>query len=317
MAKRSRSKTRTSASDAAEGAVGPRQPCPCGSGRRYQHCHGAADGGAQVYVARPFEGLPGERDVVALRELVPSATAPLTVEGTDRKVTLCTLLPMAAPAMVRDTGEVWLGLQVQHQFGDPSRDLAAVLTSALGAADDGVDPGIVGLTAPPGPGPRQQDLVTNDRLDITVHDGFGFWVADAPDDPATSAALEQANAAASPSSRLTSVEAAYWTNVGTKEHLRWVMPQPEGELLDALARLHAAGRDKVAEESRLVGMFRAHGLLVPVWDLPVGTGAEALEEPADAFAEALGEALADGSPLTAEERAARAGLANRQVTLRS
>jgi hypothetical protein len=318
MAKKSRTKHRQ-ATPRAEGQVGPRQPCPCGSGRRYKNCHGS-DGG-EVYVARPFEGLPWECDLVALRELVPSATAPLDVEETanisGREVTLCTLLPMAAPAMVREAGDIWLGLQVQHQFGDPSRDLAAVLTNAIGAADEGREPGIVGLTDPPGPGPRLQDLVTNDRLDITVHDGFGFWIADAPDDAATNAALEQANAAASPSARLTSVEAAYWTNVGTKEHLRWVMPQPEAELLDALARLHAAGRDKIADESRLVGMFRAHGLLVPVWDLPVGTGPEALEEPADAFAAALGEALADESPLTSEERAARAGLANRQVTLRS
>jgi hypothetical protein len=95
------------------------------------------------------------------------------------------------------------------------------------------------------------------------------------------------------------------------------MPQPESELLDALARLHAAGRDKIAEESRLVGMFRAHGLLVPVWDLPVGTGPEALEESADRFSADLAEAVADTSPLSGEERSARAGLANRQVTLRN
>ncbi len=316
MAKKSRTKHRQQSTPRAEGEVGPRQPCPCGSGRRYKNCHGSADGAA-VYVSRPFEGLAWECDLVALRELVPSATAPISVDGTERQVTLCTLLPMAAPAMVRDDGDVWLGLQVQHQFGDPSRDLAAVLTNALGAAEEGRGAGIVGLTDPPGPGPRLQDLVTNDTLDVTVHDGFGFWVADAEADPATAAALEQANAAASPSARLTSVEAAYWTNVGTKEHLRWVMPQPESQLLDALARLHAAGRDRVAPESRLVGMFRAHGLLVPVWDLPVGTGAEALEEPADAFAVALAEALGDDSPLSSEERAARAGLANRQVTLRN
>ncbi len=153
---------------------------------------------------------------------------------------------------------------------------------------------------------------------MTVHDGFGFWVEDSADDPATAAALEQANTAAAPSARLTAVEAAYWTDVGTKEHLRWVMPEPEAELLDALARLHAAGRDRLlAEDSRLVGMFRAHGLLVPVWDLPVGTGPEALEEPAERFAADLAEALADDAPLTQEQRAARAGLANRQVTLRS
>ena len=50
------------------------------------------------------------------------------------------------------------------------------------------------------------------------------------------AALEQANGGVTPTSRLTSVEAAYWTNVGTKEHLRWVMPHPEDELLDAVVQ---------------------------------------------------------------------------------
>ena len=129
------------------------------------------------------------------------------------------------------------------------------------------------------------------------------------------AALEQANGGVMPTTRLASVEAAYWTNVGTKEHLRWVMPHPEDALLDALARLHAAGRDSVAEGSRFVGMFRAHGLLAPVWDLPLGTGADVLEEPAARFAADLEEALAGGE-LTTAERSARAGLANRQVTIR-
>ena len=63
-------------------------------------------------------------------------------------------------------------------------------------------------------------------------------------------------------------------------------------------------------------MFRAHGLLAPVWDLPVGTGAEVLEKPAAAFAADLAEALADTSDLTPEQRSARSGLANRQVTIR-
>jgi len=112
------------------------------------------------------------------------------------------------------------------------------------------------------------------------------------------------------------VESAYWTNVGSKEHLRWVMPEPEDELLDALARRHAAGKDGLVEGSRFVGMFRAHGLLAPVWDLPVGTGPEPLEEPAERFAADLAAALADDSDLTTEERSARSGLANRQVTIR-
>jgi len=315
MGKSSRTRIRRGSAAPSAGDVGPRQPCPCGSGRRYKACHGAEDGGADVYVGRPFDAMPGERDVVAMRELVPAATTPLTLKDpgpSDREVVLCTLLPTAAPAMVRDTGAIWLGLQVQHNFGDPARDLGAVLTKALDA-----EPGIVGLTDPPGPGPRLQDLVTGDSLEVTVHDGFGFWIADVEDQtPALAAALEQANASASPSARLLGVDAAYWTDVSTKEHLRWVLPEPEGDLLDALARLHITGRDVLVPNSRLVGMFRAHGLLVPVWDLAVGTGAEALEEAAVAFRLALDETLATTTALSTEERSARNGLANRQVTIR-
>lgn len=295
------------------GEVGPRQPCPCGSGKRYKACHGAAGGGAPVFVARPFEGLASECDWIALRELVPAATAPLAVRDTDRVVRLCTLLPGATPAMVRESGEVWLGLQVQHQYGDPSRELAAVLDRAL-ARDE---PGAVGLPAHPGEGPRLQDRLEDAPLDITVHDGFDFWVSDVDDpDGSLAAAVEQASGAADPTARLASVDAAWWVDAGTKEHLRWVMPHPEDALLDALARLHAAGRSSLGEGTRLVGMFRSHGLLTPVWDLPVGTGPEAVEDPATEVGEALAEALAADADLTSEERSARAGLANRQVTIR-
>lgn len=312
MAKKSRVKT--SSAPTADG-ISPRAACPCGSGKRYKACHGAPGGGG-VFVARPFEGLPGECDLVAMRELVPSATASLTIKGHgDVPVQLGTVLPLASPAMSRDSGQVWLGLQVQHNFGDVSRDLAAALLSALELREAG-ESGIVGLTTPPEPGPRLQDLVENDSLEVTVHEGFDWWLADVEDTTGLEGALEQANAAANPSARLTSVTAAYWTNVGTKEHLRWVMPEPEDELLTALARLHVSGDDVIVPDSRFVGMFRAHGLLCPVWDVPIGTGAEALEEPAAAFKVALDAALADTSEPSAEVRAARAGLANRQVTIR-
>ncbi len=315
MGKKSRLKARAEATTS-PGEVGPRQPCPCGSGKRYKACHGSPSGAGQTFVSRPFEGLASECDLIALRELVPAATAPLRLADdvdTDRSVQLCTLLPMAAPALVREDGTVWLALQVQHQFGDPSRDLGAVLLKALEA-----EPGsMVGLTEQPGDGPRLQDLLADEPLDITVHDGFEFWIADMDDDNgALSASLESANAAANPTEKLSSVEAAYWTNVGTKEHLRWVMPHDEEKLLSALARLHVQGKDVIADGARLVGMFRVHGVLVPVWDLPVGTGAEVLEEPAAKFARELDEALGNDEPLTAEERAARSGLANRQLTIR-
>ncbi len=306
MAKRSRTKARDRAT--APGEIGPREPCPCGSGKRYKACHGSAGG---AFVARPFAGLAAECELVALREFVPSATAPLHVG--ERTVRLGTLLPGAVPALVRESGEVWLGLQVQHNFGDPSRDLAAVLEKAL-AADE---PGIVGLVDPPGPGSRLQDVVADQRLEITVHPGFEWWLEDLADrDETASAALERANGAVSPTARLESVEAAYWVDAGSKEHLRWVLPHEESALLDALARLHAGGEDRLVEGSKLVGMFRAHGLLVPVWDLPRGTGAAALDEPAAAFGGRLAAVLEEGGDLTADERAARTELANHQVTLR-
>ncbi|WP_278258130.1 DUF5926 family protein [Nocardioides convexus] len=78
MAKKNRSKA--SATETPAGEIGPRQPCPCGSGKRYKACHGAP-GGGQVFVKRPFEGMPSETDVVALRGLVPAATAPLSLTG--------------------------------------------------------------------------------------------------------------------------------------------------------------------------------------------------------------------------------------------
>jgi hypothetical protein len=313
MGKKSRVKARSAvATPRAEGEVGPREPCPCGSGRRYKACHGSPAGAPAAWSARPFAGLAGECDVIAMREFVPSATAPVRVKGSDREVMLCTLLPGATPAMVRESGAIWLGLQVQHAYGDPSRDLGAVLEAALDA-----EPGsLVGLPADPGPGAALQDLIEGE-LEVTVHDGFGFWADDVEDaDGSIAAALEQANAAAAPTTRLPGVEAAYWTSMGAREYLRWVRPEDEDALLDALARLHAAREDHLVEGARLIGMFRAHGVLAPVWELPAGTGHEPLVGPVADFDRRLAETLADPRPLHTAERAARSGLTSRQLTIR-
>lgn len=322
MGKKSRQKARAGGDGPrTPGAVGPRQPCPCGSGRRYKACHGAADGGVDVYVVRTFEGLPGECDLVALREFVPAALAGLRLRddafdgaaaGID--VVATTLLPGLAPAMKRPEGEVRFALQVTHQSGDPSRDLAAAVELGL-RAEPGESvqmSGLVDTTT------RLQAVVDPDQaLDVDVRSGFEFWFDDAdPQDPAVAATLEQVNGQVHPTSRLAAVDAAYWTSVGTKEHLRWVMPHDEDTMLDALARLRAAGADRLGADMRLVGSFRAHGLVVPVWDLPVGTGAGALEEPAAEFGRRLDEALAEDTALTTEQRSARNGLANRQLTIR-
>ena len=113
--------------------VGLREPCPCGSGKRYKACHGKARNRESVaHVARPFEGLASECDWVAFREIVPAATAPLTLkDATDRRVVLTTVLPLAWPALVRDNGDIYLALQVTTGSGDPSRDAADALLRAL------------------------------------------------------------------------------------------------------------------------------------------------------------------------------------------
>jgi hypothetical protein len=267
-------------------------------------------------VARPFEGLAGECDWVALREIVPAATAELTLAGpaAGRSATLATVLPMAWPGLVRQDGEVFVGLQVPGGSGDANRDVAHALERAL-AAEPGTP---IEPTTLPGPGPRLQDLLDGSAaLDVQVHAGFDFWLEGVEDrSPEVVASMERANEAAVPTVRLTSVEAAYWCQIRDRFHLRWVVPHDEDALLDALARLHAVGADAVGEGSRYVGSFRAHGLVVPVWDLPAGTSAESLEEPVDAFAVRLGEALADSSPLDEAGRRARAGLRSRQLTLR-
>ncbi|CAL9493410.1 DUF5926 family protein [Streptomyces sp. enrichment culture] len=298
--------------------VGAREPCPCGSGRRYKACHGRAAAHAVTeLVHRPFEGLSGECDWVALRELVPAATAELTLkdglpEGVP-SVTLATVLPMAWPALRREDGSVLIGLQNDTASGDISRDLADTLQRALEAK-----PGtpVEGRRAPAG-GPRLQDLLDPEApFEPVVHSGFEFWVPDAENaTPDVAASLERANAAAIPTVKLVGVDAAYWCETPEKNHLRWVMPHPEERLLDALARLHAAGRSSLGEGTRLVGSFRAHGLTVPVWDLPSGVGAEDVEKPAAEFGERLAAALATDAPLTPDERRARGGLTNRQVTL--
>ncbi len=268
------------------------------------------------FVQRPFEGMASECDLVAMRELVPAATTKLKLIGeyADRDITVVTVLPLALPCLTRSTGNVLVAMQTQFPAGDASRQLSAALLAAL-AIEPGATP--VSVAIEPST-PKVQDIVDPSvPLEITVHDGFQFWVEN-PDEmtPEIEQSLEQANAAAPPCVRLTSVEGAYWTHERDKAWLRWVLPQDEHALLKAFARLHVAGADNLAEGTRYVGAFRTHGLLAPVWEIPVDTAATELEDPAKAMNERLGEALANDTPLTADERRARDGFVGRQVTIR-
>lgn len=306
------------ATDAAEVPVVPgRQACPCGSGRRYKACHGRERRAADLaLVTRPFESLPGECDWVAMREIVPAATASVrtTPEFGGHDVTVATVLPMAWPALRRADGAILVGLQTTGGSGDASRDVAAALLAAIDA-EPGTPVAIGGL---PGPGPRLQDILdTQAGFTIDVHEGFDFWLDGVQDTTAdVRESMERANSAVVPTAKVDGVEAAYWCRIAERRHLRWILPHPEDLLLDAIARLHAAGHTVLTPGSRYVGAFRADGLLVPVWDLAEDTEAGELVEPCALFAERLAQALARTAPLSADERRARAGVVSRQVTLR-
>jgi hypothetical protein len=273
-----------------------------------------------IFVARPFEGLADETEWVALRELVPAASAPLTLkpevveEYGDRPVTLSTVLPMAWPAMTRQDGRVFIGLQRHVQSGDVSRDLAVAILSALQTKPGDTVP----VPALPGEGPRLQDLLVDGPLEITMHEGFEYWLdADQIQDANVRASLERANASIYPTVRLAAATAAYWCRVAPdKSHIRWVLSEPEDQALDALARLSAAGELLLGEDTKFAGMFRAHGLLVPVWDVPGEPEGADFEAPLADFVKRYTDTLAVGEPLDAAARRAKQGLIGRQLTLR-
>ena len=273
------------------------------------------------FVARPFLGLTGETDWVAMREVVPAATATVTfaagavaAEG-PQTATVVTVLPIAWSGLRRADGAVMVALQSGSTSGDASRDVAQVLLATAARNPSTPLPSVPLATAAT---PRLQDVLDPTvPFVVTVHEGFDFWVPDTGDlDDAAKESLEQANAAAIPTTKLDSAPSAYWCRVGDRTHLRWVLPHDEDAATDALARLHAASATSLGEGTRLLGAFRACGLLVPVWDLDPSLAGGDYEDALAQMAVRLDEAMAQSGALSAEERRARSGLLSRQVTLR-
>ncbi|MGB3827152.1 MAG: DUF5926 family protein [Ornithinimicrobium sp.] len=269
------------------------------------------------HIARPFEGLSNETDWVALREIVPTATAVIRVtlpDGTERAVTLATVLPGAMPALHREDGEVLVALQSRTSSGDASRDIAQALLAAV-AAEPGspitsVRPATVGT-------PRLQDLIAaGQSLDVQLHEDFSFWVGEEEASPEVAAALEQTNAAAVPTTKIDDVPSAYWCLMGERAYIRWILPQDEDAATTALARLQAAGEHTLGEDTSLLGAFRAAGVLVPVFEVDPQVPAAQHGAALQAIQERYAAALEISDTLTADERRAREGIISRQVTLR-
>ena len=272
------------------------------------------------FVRRPFEGLPGETDWVAMREILPAATAMVSFAsgraptGAADRATVATVLPMAWPGLHRADGTVFFCTQSGSMSGDASRDLA---TSLLAAASAEMGTPVVTTEAATAESPRLQDLLDlTAPLEVTVHNGFEFWVGDGELDEEAQASLERANESVIPTTKMAAAPSAYWCRIGERTHIRLVLPDDEDAATDALARLHAGGSSSLGGETRLLGAFRACGLLVPVWDLDAQLEAADYEEQLTAFMQRYAAALTSEETLTAEERRARSGLLSRQVTLR-
>ncbi|WP_246956748.1 DUF5926 family protein [Brachybacterium sp. Marseille-Q7125] len=267
-------------------------------------------------VRRPFEGLPHEQDLVAMRQLIPAATmaARTTEDYGQVDVELATILPMTWPAVRRTDGTVTVGIQAPYPGGDLSRGIGQAIRQAI-AQKEGTPVTSVQLAED---SPRLQDILDLDGdFEIQVQETFDFWL-----DPSAERtreiqqAITQANDSIMPTKPVAGLPHAYWVDAGPKEHVRWVLDADEDTVIDAVTRLHARRESAICEGAKYVGSFRAEGLAIPVWDLPKGTGVGPVEEVAEDFRARFEEALASTEPLTALERRARGGIVARQVTLR-
>lgn len=278
------------------------------------------------YVARPFEGLSEEADWVAMRDILPAATARVTVvvpDGTEvegravpageHEVTLVTVLPGAVPAVHRDTGEVLVALQSRTSSGDASRDIAQAVLAALATEPGSSVSSVRPATADT---PRLQDLLKDgQRLEVEVEDDFGFWLGeDATEEQ--KAALEQMNDTSVPMVRVEGAPSAFWCLMTGRAYIRWILGEDEDTATRAMARLQAAGEHTLGDGTELLGAFRANGLLVPVIEVDPAVEPSSHASALAELQERYEKALASDEPLTAEERRARDGLVSRQVTLR-
>lgn len=279
----------------------------------------AAERAALEGEPRPFEGLAMEPQLVALQEFIPSATAPLTIKGTDRTVTLCTVLPGAVAALIRDEehgAEAFVAMQQGTRSTTPGKDLAFALNWVLSATPgqsltsakhDGTQPALTELI----------DETTS--LDITPHQDFNWWLADNDDlSPEVTQHMQMANESILPSYPVDAEipGTAWWVNPGGKAHIRWVRTDDENTLLNALARIAARGELVLGEETKFAGAFRTHGITVPVWDLDPERAHTDYAADLKALDEKIAGELGNDAQLTPDERRQLENIKSRQVTIR-
>ena len=271
-------------------------------------------------VARPFEGIPGEANLVAMREIIPAATLPATTtsEYGDRAFTFATLLPNAVPALVRPDGEILVALQTRSHTADAGHDVAVALQAALDLASrveaGEAEPGGITVDVREA-APKLQDMVATTG-DIKVEKDFGYWLAaGADEDEDVHAAIEESARSLIPTAAVPDVEATFWHDMG-RQYVRWVRTEDESALFTALARLQAREELTLGNDSHFIGAFRACGLTIPVFEFPNGVDPNSLADKVQDLQAKVESVLGNKEPLIDDERRIRAGLVSRQVSLR-
>jgi hypothetical protein len=250
-----------------------------------------------------------------MRDILPAARLTVALAGARGGGTaqLVTILPDLERAWRRADGVPVVALQPPRGSDDVSRDLGNALEAALAG-----EPGQAAWPAAYGSdGPQLQELLDLDApAEFELAGNLDFWRELDPESEDLGQAARRFEDELTPTEQVGGLDGAFWTRLGTREYLRWSLGIEEEPLLDALARLQAGRQAGVVDGAKYAGSFRVLGLVIPVWDLPPGTAADALAEPAAAFKERLDQTLLDTSPLDPAQRRARAGLVARSLTLR-
>lgn len=281
----------------------------------------AAERAALEKDPRPFGGFASETQLIAMQEFVPSATAKLSVKGIDRDVYVCTILPGASAAMVRDTeagGDAYVALQVRTHTHNPGRNLAYALNWVKNANDGDT----LESTAADGVQPDLKDILDESAvLEITDHQDFAWWMPEGTQmTPEIAQTLNQANETVIESHQVgADIDGTlFWAaSGGDKAHVRWVFPvENETGVLNAIARVAARGEMNLGEGTKFAGVFRTHGLIAPVFDVQQDVAYDSYDAELARVEKALKAEIDNDAQLNPEERKQLENLKSRQVTLR-
>ena len=203
--------------------------------------------------------------------------------------------------------------------------MSGIAEASISEESSGCEPSAPGetlqSTVADGSQPELTSLIDADATpEITTYQDFSWWFPEgAAVPPQIQQALQQANDAVLPSEKIGAdlPGAVWWVNPGGgKAHIRWVRTEDnEAQMLSALARIAARGELNLGEGTKFAGVFRTHGLVVPVFDLDPSVEAGSYGEALAALNKQIEAEYTNDAALTADERKQLDNIKSRQVTI--